>query len=99
MARFDVHRLTEPSSFDYVVILQSEFYDHLEIRLVVPIAANHRQIDPIVNPTIEFDGRAMLLKTEFMATISQERLGRKLGDLSKYEYEISRAIDRLTTGF
>ena len=66
MARFDVHQLTDSSSFDYVVVLQSDFYDYLEMRLVIPITSSHRQLDPIVNPVIEFKGQSMLLKTEFM---------------------------------
>ena len=99
MALYDVHQISKMEGFSHVIVLQSDFYDFLEGRLALPLFDDEAfQIDPVVNPLIEFDGQTFVLKAEFLGPFSKHRIGRKLGTVEDRHYEITRAIDRLMSG-
>lgn len=88
------------TEFNLVVVIQSDFYDFLDTRVVIPVRPHSpRQLDETVNPVFEVDGRPFVLLTERLATVPKSALGRQSGDLETHSLEISRAVDRLMTGF
>jgi len=97
---YPVHHLPGDAEFDLVVVIQSGFYDFLDTRVVIPVRAQTpRRLDEHVNPVFEFEGRPFVLLTERLATVPKSALGRRRGDLKTHSLEISRAVDRLMTGF
>ncbi|MEL6663257.1 MAG: CcdB family protein [Pseudomonadota bacterium] len=100
MANYPVHQLIGDVEFDLVVVIQSDFYDFIDTRVVIPIRPqSSSHLDELINPTLEFDGRAHVLLAERTGTIPTTALGSRRGDLKRYSVEISRALDRLMTGF
>lgn len=100
MPAYPVYQLQGDPEFELVVVIQSDFYDFLETRVVIPIRPQSpRQLDDFINPAIEFDGRAFVLLTERIGTLPKSALGHHRGNLESHGLEITRAIDRLMTGF
>lgn len=100
MSRYPLHHLSGDTEFDLVVVIQSDFYDFLDTRVVIPVRPQTpRQLDETVNPVFDVDGRAFVLLTERLATVPRSALGGQRGDLETHSLEISRAVDRLMTGF
>ena len=99
MSDLPVFELTGVQTFNLVVVLQSDFYDFLETRMVIPISEDtDTRLDDIVNPLVQLEGRDYTLRTELLATISAMRLVRRRGELKNHSLEVTRAIDRLMTG-
>jgi len=100
LAGYDVRGLAQARGFDCIVLVQSDFYDFIESRLAIPLFVDlSLQIDEIFNPVISVGERSLLLKTEFLGPFSAKRIGPVLGSLEDKSYEITRAIDRLMSGF
>ena len=100
MSQYRVHHLVGDPEFDLVVVIQSDFYDFIDTRVVIPVRPQSpRQLNEIVNPVFELGGRQYALLTERMGTIPKSALGRQRGNLKTHSLEVSRAVDRLMTGF
>ncbi|MEO0816467.1 MAG: CcdB family protein [Pseudomonadota bacterium] len=100
MGNYPVHQLTGDVEFDLVVVIQSDFYDFIDTRVVIPLRPrSSSHLDELINPILEFEGHAHVLLTERIGTIPTTALGNSRGDLKGYSVEISRALDRLMTGF
>ena len=100
MARYDVHDVRGLNGAESLVVVQDAFYDFMESRLAIPLFSDLTlQIDDVINPAVGLKSRHLLLKTEFLGSVSAHRLGQTMGSLKDKHYEISRAIDRLMTGF
>ncbi|MEM1106609.1 MAG: CcdB family protein [Pseudomonadota bacterium] len=100
MAQFPVHDLIDDVEFNLVVVIQSDFFDFIDTRVVIPVREHQSaRLDELINPALDWRGRSLTLLTERIATIPKARLGRQRGDFKTHSLEISRAIDRLMTGF
>lgn len=100
MTAYPVHQLSGDVEFDLVVVIQSDFYDFIDTRVVIPIRPHSSsQLDEVINPTVDFAGRDFVLLAERVATVPKGALGRQHGDLKNHSLEISRAVDRLMSGF
>lgn len=98
MAKFDLYR-----SKDGTVLLdcQSDLLDHLNTRLVVPLAFpdDAVQVDRRLNPVLDAHGDEMLMLTHFAAAIPVKQLGARIGSVAEQEWSISAALDVLISGF
>ena len=100
VAEYPVHPLLGDSEFDFVVVIQSDFYDFIDTRVVIPIRPQSpRQLDELINPSVDYSGRAFVILTERIGTVPKTALGKQDGILKAHGLKISRAIDRLMTGF
>lgn len=97
MARFDVHRTREGQ---LVVNCQSELFDHLSVRLVMPLVPRADAPPPAgrLNPAVEYDGETYLAFPQWSASVAVAELGPPLGNLGRDEFRLIGAIDFLLTG-
>ena len=94
VAQFDVYK---PSSGPLVVVVQHDLLDAASTRVIIPLIAPDRLDPPMnaLNPSVEIDGRMLLVATQFIATLSVAELGTKVGTLQSDRDRITRAIDAL----
>lgn len=99
MAQFDVYR--NPSQISgkrapYLVEVQGNYCDIISTCVVIPlVSAGEFIAAPVLNPTVEIDGRKYLLSTAETTAISRSKLGRPVGSLKGVRNDIIQAIDRL----
>lgn len=102
MARFDVYMRRESTNPPFLLSVQSDYHRHLHTCVVVPLmpekAARPRQITRLM-PTLEVDGKAYIMETPEIAAVPLSKLGKKIGSLDNYHYEITSAVDFLMQGF
>ena len=100
MTAYPVHQLAGDVEFDLVVVIQSDFYDFIDTRVVIPIRPHSSsQLDEVINPTFELEGQTYVLLAERVGTIPKWALGRQRGNVKNHGLEITRAVDRLMSGF
>lgn len=98
MARFDVY--LGASGRGYLLDCQSDVLDALETRVVVPllpVAGVPRATR--LNPVFAVDGRSVVMSTNLIFSIPEQRLGKRIGQLSEEADAIMNALDMLFTGF
>lgn len=103
--RFEIWRLhpdrgqAPKASGPLVLVLQSERVGHLKSIIVAPM--NDTDLDaavPQLTPLIDVDGKRFVLLTPFLSAIDRSDLAERIGDAGPYDYEITRALDRLFHG-
>lgn len=100
MRRYDVCELKRRGRYGFGLVVQSNALDDLPTRVVIPLAANvPAQTIPLLNPKLTIDRNELVLLTEQMAHVSTKALGKVVGNASKHDYAISRALDLLFKGF
>lgn len=96
MAQFDVYALGD----GLVVDCQSDFLDHLQTRLVIPLV--HPEIVPQalgrLHPTFTVDDQTVLLATHLAGAVQTADLGPKIGSLDAQYLRVTNAIDFLIGG-
>ena len=99
MARFDVYRGRH--GVPYLLDVQSIFIDHLPTRVVVPLERLRERLPEIrdLTPTLQVGGEDVIMMTPLIASIPKRLLGRPVGNLESERDTITRALDRLLTGF
>lgn len=98
MARFCVHRLSDGA---YVLDCQSDLLDHLTTRFAVPLVPLDDVGTPMarLNPQFEVDGQRLVMMTQFSGAVPARSLGNIVLSLRDQDYDISKALDMLLTGF
>ncbi len=98
MARFDVFRTSDGA---YVLDCQSDFLDHLQTRVVVPLLPPtlEPKVADRLNPTFDIDGETYVLFPQFMAAMAQIDLAERITSLSRHDLAIIAALDLLLTGY
>jgi toxin CcdB len=98
MARFDVYRM--PGG-EYALDCQADLLAHLTTRFCVPLQSPSAAPEParFLNPAFEIDGKPVIMITQFAAALPLRELRHKVASLSAHDFEITRALDYLTTGF
>lgn len=98
MARFDLYEVR--STGGLAVDVQADLLDHLSTRLVIPLLRGPEAAwgIPRLAPQIEVDSTLYTLGTPFMIGVPLKELNGPVGTLSKYEYQISEAVDVLLSG-
>ena len=104
MAQFDVYRNPNarlPEDAVYFVLLQSDFVEHLDTRLVAPLyreATTDRTAGRLF-PRFVIDGEAFLMFTPEMAGIASGAIGVRIGTFTDRHDDIIAAVDMLISGF
>lgn len=99
MSRFDLYRGQGYS--DYLLDVQSNFVDFLDSRLVIPIVTQVKMqdVNPRLHVCVMIDDQPHHTVTNLMGAVRGNSLGRPVGSLAAYEYDITAAIDFLLQGF
>jgi toxin CcdB len=99
MAKYDVYRRGYGAA--YLLDCQADLLDHLNTRFVVPLMTEPDAPRPAtrLNPIIQFDGRALVMVTQFAAAMPVPELGKKVGSCLKDQDAIGNALDMLISGF
>ncbi|KGM33996.1 hypothetical protein P409_12750 [Inquilinus limosus MP06] len=101
MMRFDVHRVTG-SDVALALKVQSEFHDHLDTCVVVPLIPLARtKMKPArrLQPVFDVAGQPYMLATPAMASIPVGSLGDRIASLADQHSVIVDALDFLFQGF
>jgi toxin CcdB len=99
--RFDVHRV-KGSDATLALKVQSEFHDHLDTRLMVPLVPlGGTRMKPLerLQPVFAVDGRPYILVTSAMASVPVGDLGERVASLADQHSVIVDALDFLLQGF
>ena len=101
MAQYDIHRFRRRSAtYKYVLVVQNDFLDHLDVRLVIPAVTMTGSTRPLrrLNPLIDIEGQPHYLRTQEMAAVRLRLLGDVVGSAKIQSAAIISAIDMLITG-
>jgi toxin CcdB len=102
MRQFDIcenrHTATSKRA-PYIVVLQSDLLDLLEVRLVAPLvrATGQRPIEKLMLP-VEIANQLYLLSMIELASVRTQLIGKTIGTMDDRRDEIIAAIDLLITG-
>jgi toxin CcdB len=99
--RFDVHRV-RGSDVALALKVQSEFHDHLDTRLVVPLsplAGTRMKPAERLQPVFTVADRPYILVTQAMASVPVGDLGERVASLADQHSTIVDALDFLLQGF
>ncbi|MGO4129202.1 CcdB family protein [Inquilinus sp. YAF38] len=99
--RFDVHRVAG-SDVALALKVQSEFHDHLDTCVVVPlIPVGRTKVKPArrLQPVFTVAGQPYVLATPAMASVPVSDLGDRVGSLADQHSVIVDALDFLLQGF
>jgi toxin CcdB len=99
MARFDVFREREGSG--YLLDVQNDFLEHLNVRVVVPLMLPNIAPKPAhrLNPIFEVEALKYVMVTQYIAAIPVNELGALAANLRTHDYTITEALDMLFQGF
>ena len=101
MARFDVYK-NKRGNPPLLCQIQATYHDHFDSRVVIPMQPFRqaaKEFKAALTPRVMIDEGEYLLMTADMATVSVKHLGKKVGSLEKYHYDITSAVDFLFQGF
>lgn len=99
--QFEVYRHPAPARrdlFPYLVVLQHDSVDIRDKVLVVPLVAPERELRSRLYPTIELQGRGLILLTPAIGPIAGRHLRNPIANLSDHRSRIIAAIDMLFAG-
>lgn len=99
MAQYDVY--PGEAGDDYLLDLQTDLLDGLNIRVVAPLMEPSRAPVPgrRLNPRFRVMGREMVLVTQYMAAVRQSALPAPVANLSSEGDAVTAALDMLFHGF
>lgn len=99
MAQYDIFKTSRPEDF-YVCEIQSEIHSDLTTVVTIPLfpESSGARISKL-NPIIRINDKNYYLKTQEMTVFYRAHLGKKIGNIDEYHYDISNAIDFLFHGF
>jgi hypothetical protein len=101
MAQYDVYFLERVSGSEvFVVQLQHDGTSDLTTVITAPLKLRSRFKHDfgIVNPAVEIGDETYLIQMEQMGAIQRRQLRHKVGNVEVFDYEITKAIDRLFSG-
>ncbi|MCU6455124.1 CcdB family protein [Sphingomonas sp. A2-49] len=97
MAQGDVYRTATGL---LLIDCQSDTFEHLAVRLTVPLIPLDRSPErrPGLNPVFDIGDVPHVMVTQFAAAVSCNELGDTVADLSAFRIQIVGAFDMLLTG-
>ena len=104
MRQFDICRNANPDSADripYLLVIQSDFLESLDTRLVVPLAPTRDRSPPIsrLNPAFDVAGESHVALFTELAGVPRGVLGEPVSSAPDRSHEITAALDFLIHGF
>ncbi len=99
MARYEVFK--NRSGAGYLLDVQNDLLDDLNIRVVVPLMLPEGAPLPArrLNPAFEIEGRQHLMVTQYLAAMPVSDFGARTGTLRAHDNTITEALDMLFQGF
>lgn len=99
MAQYDL--FADPSGSGYLLDVQSDLLEGLNVRAVVPfLPQGHAPIAASrLNPVFEIEGATHLMMTQYIAAVPASILKAPVADLSEKFDAITAALDMLFHGF
>ncbi|WP_066702739.1 CcdB family protein [Sphingobium amiense] len=99
MAKFDLYRAKDGDL--YLLDCQADLLGDLNSRFVVPLMPQDQapKAAARLNPVFDIAGEALVMVTQFAATVPLRELGAPLMSLQAHEREIGNALDMLICGF
>ena len=96
MARLDVRKLSQARGVSLVLEMQAELLDDITTVVVIPLVPL-KSLPPIaeVNPVVSVKGQELAVRVEQIVSIPRTRLGAVVDNLTREDYRIMRAVDRL----
>ena len=103
MAQFEVFRnpsADDEDGFPYLLVIQSDLLEHLNLRIVVPLVRADVVDPPLprLNPRFRIGDESVVMATQFIAGTSVRNLGEVVATLADQRSDIIGAIDMLITG-
>ena len=104
MAKFSVHRNKNPrtrAEIPFLLDVQSDLLDHLDTRVVVPLAKARSFGGPpseALKPVFDIGGERCIMLTPMLAGISRKELGAEAASLIAKRFESVAALDVLISG-
>lgn len=104
MAQFSVYRNKNSrtkSDIPFLLNVQSDLLDHLDTRVVVPLAKAKAFAGPpsaSLKPIFELGGEKYILLTPLLAGVSKKDLGAETHSLRDKSFEVIAALDVLISG-
>jgi toxin CcdB len=100
MPRFDVYANPDPAdrqTIPFVLDVQNDFLNILEMRVVVPLYANSRFSAPVrkLNPELEVGGKAVIMDTASIGAVPIGDLRPPVANLANRQLDIQDALDSL----
>ena len=104
MRQYDICRNGNPDSADripYLLIIQSDFLESLDTRLVVPLvpARDRPPAIPRLNPVFDVEGEACVALFTELAGVPRGVLGQPVSSAHARSHEITAALDFLVHGY
>ena len=99
MARYEIFQ--SPDGGGFLLDVQSNFLDHLDTRVVVPLYPMDKVPTAVkrLHPVFVIDGTTYLLATPLLAAVPSSMLGDPKGSLYHHHDDIVAALDMLFQGF
>jgi len=103
MRQYDICRNANPDSakrVPYLLVIQSDFLESLDTRLVVPLAPAQYGTPPIprLNPVFDIEGRAFVALFTELAGVPRAVLGQPVSSANARNHEITATLDFLIHG-
>lgn len=97
MARYDLH----PDGNNFLLDVQANQLDDLNMRIVVPMGLPHDEPLPArrLNPAFEIEGRHYVMVTQFASAVRASGLDEPGGSLEHHHNRIVAALDMLFQEF
>jgi toxin CcdB len=100
--QFDVYRNPAPASegFPYVLDIQADILQHLNLRVVVPLVRADAVDPPMpgLNPKFVVEESTVVMATTLIGGLPARCLREPVTNLASHRYDIIGAIDLLVTG-
>ena len=103
MPQFDVYRnpvTSDDDGFPYVVVIQSDLLEHLNLRVVVPLVRADVVDPPLprLNPRFRVGDESVIMATTLIGGLPARSLRDLIGNLGDQRDDIIAAVDMLITG-
>jgi toxin CcdB len=103
MAQFDVFRnpsADDEDGFPYLLVIQSDLLEQLNVRIVVPLVRAGVVDPPLprLNPRFRINGESVVMATTLIGGLPARSLRDRIDNLTDQRREIIGAVDMLITG-
>jgi toxin CcdB len=103
MPQFDVYRnpvASDDDGFPYVLVIQTDLLEHLNLRIVVPLVRADVVDPPLprLNPRFRIGDESVVMATTLIGGLPARSLRDPIGNLADRRGDIIGAIDMLITG-
>lgn len=100
LQQWDIVQLRAKPPIKYAIVLSRELYLDLPSLVVIPlISAEFAKTSSPINPLFELEGSSYHLRTELIASVPKEAVGKSVGSVKEEALRVQNALDRLISGY